>query len=122
MLYTFSGRILFLIGLLLIGWLQYKLWTGEGGKQDHQRLQERVADQQLLNEQLAERNRILAAEVNDLKQGSEAIEEHARLDLGLVKSGELFIQLPPLEGGAPVKSPATGVETNEASSVKHASS
>lgn len=46
-----------------------------------------------LNEELKERNRVLAAEVYDLKNGVEAIEEHARLDLGLVKPHETFVQM-----------------------------
>ena len=97
MLMTASGRILFALGLLLIGWLQLKLWTGESGYQDSARLQERIAQQASINDQLTERNRMLAAEVRDLKVGNESVEEHARLDLGLIKPGEIFIQLPPLE-------------------------
>ena len=46
-----------------------------------------------INTELKERNRVLAAEVYDLKNGIEAIEEHARLDLGLVKPHETFVQM-----------------------------
>ena len=46
-----------------------------------------------INQELKERNRILAAEVYDLKHGIEAIEEHARLDLGLIKPHETFVQM-----------------------------
>ena len=93
MLSTLSGRIVLLIAVLLVALLQYKLWWGESGYEDRVALQQRIEAQQVENIQLAERNRILSAEVYDLKNGMEAVEEHARLDLGLIKPHETFVQL-----------------------------
>ncbi|MCG2952936.1 septum formation initiator family protein, partial [Escherichia coli] len=56
-------------------------------------LTQQIAQQAEINQELKERNRILAAEVYDLKNGTEAIEEHARLDLGLIKPHETFVQM-----------------------------
>lgn len=93
MLSTLSGRILFGVALILIALLQQQLWLGENGYTDHQALQEMVNRQTEENQKLAERNRILRAEVDDLKTGLEAVEEHARLDLGLIKPNETFVQM-----------------------------
>ena len=93
MLSTLSGRIILLITISLIALLQYKLWWGESGFDDRQELKQRIEQQHAENLKLAERNRILSAEVFDLKNGIEAVEEHARLDLGLIKPHETFVQL-----------------------------
>jgi cell division protein FtsB len=101
MLTTLSGRILFGVGLITIALLQSKLWLGEGGYQQSQELQQLIDRQETVNTQLAERNRVLRAEVNDLKEGLEAVEEHARLDLGLIKPNETFVQMSTLGTNAP---------------------
>jgi cell division protein FtsB len=80
-----------LFGLLLI--LQYTLWFGNGGLLRLWQLNAVVERQKLENKQLLERNRALEAEVIDLKQGMEAIEERARSDLGMIKKGETFFQI-----------------------------
>ncbi|HEY0634006.1 MAG TPA: cell division protein FtsB [Gammaproteobacteria bacterium] len=80
-----------LIVLLLI--LQYTLWLGEGGLVRVWSLSEQVAAQEQENAQLRERNKALEAEVLDLKQGLEAIEERARSDLGMIKKNETFHQV-----------------------------
>lgn len=89
-----SLLILLIVALVL---LQLKLWFGEGGYRDVQRLAVRVEEQALENEELARRNRELQAEVEDLRQGLEAIEERARSELGLVKENEEFYQVVPRE-------------------------
>jgi len=76
--------------LLLLVYLQYRLWFGEGSLQEVRELQRAVDQQREENLQLRERNDALDAEVRDLQQGLEAIEEHAREDLGMVKEGETF--------------------------------
>jgi cell division protein FtsB len=81
--------ILFAIILL---W-QYSLWLGKGGWIKVWELDRQVTAQKKLNQQTKIRNAALDAEVRDLKQGTEAIEEHARTDLGMVKQGEVFYQL-----------------------------
>lgn len=87
---TVFGKILILIALGVFATLQYKLWLGEGGVNDVHKLKQAVAAQQAENAKLVERNRVLEAEVQDLKTGMEAIEEHARQDLGMVKNNETF--------------------------------
>jgi cell division protein FtsB len=88
-------RMLLAILLLLLVALQFKMWFGEGGYRDVQRLAQRVEEQAQENEALAQRNRELQAEVEDLRQGLEAIEERARSELGLIKEGEEFYQVVP---------------------------
>jgi cell division protein FtsB len=84
------------VALLLMGvlvGLQYQLWFGVGGVGQVHRLERSVAQQQIANAQLALRNERLAAEVADLKTGREAVEERARLELGMVRPDEVFYQL-----------------------------
>jgi cell division protein FtsB len=73
--------------------LQYALWFGNGGLLALWDLKGEIAVQRDENRKLAERNQALAAEVIDLKQGLEAIEERARVELGMVKGGETFFQV-----------------------------
>ncbi len=84
------GRLLLWLaaGIFLI--LQLSLWFGEGGILDVHRLKTAVAQQQAENLKLRQRNQVLEAEVNDLKNGRDAIEERARLDLGMIKDDETF--------------------------------
>ncbi|SEI48010.1 cell division protein FtsB [Allopseudospirillum japonicum] len=77
----------------LLAWLQYSLWLGENGILEYQALQVRLQEQTQENAQLAQRNQRLAAEVGDLKQGLDAIEERARSELGMVKKDEIFLLL-----------------------------
>src|SRR5215469_8021419 len=84
------------VGLaLVILLLQYRVWFSEDGVRELDRLERAVAAQRGANEQLAERNRQLAAEVRDLKTGMEALEERARSDLGMIASHETFYQVVP---------------------------
>lgn len=76
-----------LLGLLL---LQSQLWLGDGSVPEVWRLQQAVEAQREQNEALDERNRALAADVADLRQGREAIEERARRELGMVGEEESF--------------------------------
>ena len=83
-----------LAGILgaLILLIQYPLWLGKGGWMRAWEVDRQLALQQDRNLQLERRNSGLSAEVNDLKTGTEAIEERARFELGLVRSDELFFQ------------------------------
>ena len=78
---------LLLTALLL---LQYPLWFGSGSWPQVETIRLRVLEQRKLNERLRERNAQLAAEVHDLKTGADAVEERARYEFGLVKSGEIL--------------------------------
>src|ERR1700685_3380747 len=82
-----------LLAALLL--LQYRLWLSGDGVREVWRLRSAVAVQQSENARLAERNRQLAAEVHDLKQGYAALEERARSDLGMVAGNETFYQVVP---------------------------
>ncbi|PMB54598.1 cell division protein FtsB [Coxiella endosymbiont of Rhipicephalus microplus] len=73
--------------------LQYKLWFSAGGILSAYHLHENLNCQMAVNKKLAERNAILMADIFDLKHGNEAIEEHARNDLGMIKKGEVFYQI-----------------------------
>jgi len=75
--------------------MQYRLWLSPNGMRDVWRLEKAVAAQQAENQRLQERNRTLAAEVADLKEGRAAIEERARTDLGMVGGNESFFQVVP---------------------------
>lgn len=79
--------------VLLVGVLQLRLWSSSGGMPEAWRLQARVDAQQRENEALARRNRALAADVADLKEGKEAVEERARAELGMTRPGEVFYQV-----------------------------
>jgi cell division protein FtsB len=80
------------LGALLL-LVQYPLWLGKGGWLRVWDLDGQVAVAQRKNGQLELRNGALEAEVSDLKQGVEAIEERARYELGLVKNDEVFFQV-----------------------------
>ena len=86
-------RLVALILLILLIALELKLWTGDGGMREVWRLQQRLDEQKKENARLKQRNEALAAEVQDLKNGREAIEERARSELGLIKPGEVFYQV-----------------------------
>ncbi|MBL1275828.1 MAG: cell division protein FtsB [Ectothiorhodospiraceae bacterium] len=73
--------------------LQCKLWFGEGSMKAVWLLDEAIVTQVEENALLKERNETLSAEVDDLKQGYDAIEERARHELGMIKEGETFYQV-----------------------------
>ena len=82
---------LILISLLLL--LQYPLWLGKGSWLKVWELKQQVETQQQANQKTRTRNDLLDAEVRDLKQGTDAVEEHARSELGMIKHDEEFFQI-----------------------------
>jgi cell division protein FtsB len=80
--------------LILIG-LQFKLWSSHGGMSEVAGLRAAVKKQSDENDKLTLRNQALAADVNDLKHGEQAVEARARGELGLIKPGETFYQVVP---------------------------
>ncbi len=86
-------RVVIAILLLLLVILQFRLWVGDASVREVWRLQTAVEQQQQENRRLKARNQALEAEVNDLKQGVEAIEERARSELGMIKKNETFYQV-----------------------------
>ena len=77
----------------LIVALQYPLWFGKGGWLKVRDLDRQVALQRETTAALKARNDALDAEVRDLKQGLEAVEERARTDLGMIRKDEIFYQV-----------------------------
>lgn|SRR5690606_35977574 len=86
-------RIVLLLLLVLLAWLQYRLWFGSGGQREVARLDGQVSQQAHDNTGLQQRNDALAAEVEDLKSGEAAVEERARNELGMIKPGETFYRV-----------------------------
>jgi cell division protein FtsB len=80
-----------LTGLIVV--LQYPLWFGKGGWLRVRDLDQQLAAQQAANATLKARNDALDAEVRDLKQGLEAVEERARFELGMIRKDEIFYQV-----------------------------
>ncbi len=93
------ARWVSLILLLMLAGLQLKLWVS-GGMRDVWRIELAVRHQEAENAKQQARNEQLAAEVSDLKEGAEAIEERARSELGMVKNDEVFYQV--IEDNGPV--------------------
>ncbi|MCL1147838.1 cell division protein FtsB [Shewanella sp. 10N.261.52.F9] len=85
-------RLLFVL-IALLAMLQYRLWLGEKSLAESFHLQEQIKLQQQSNAQLVARNQVLREEINDLRSGTEALEERARNELGMVKDGETFFRV-----------------------------
>jgi len=88
-------RLFFILLLCVFALEQYHLWWGKNGKQDNNQLREEVTLAKQANAELLLRNKMMYSEIDDLKKGSEAIEERARNELGLVKEGETFFRIMP---------------------------
>jgi len=86
-------KLLALLFIALIALLQYPLWYGKGSWLRVWELDKEVNAARQTNHELQNRNTILEAEVNDLKQGLDAIEERARSELGMIKQDEMFFQI-----------------------------
>lgn len=78
---------------LLIVLLQYPLWFGDSGWIKILSEGRRVEEQRQLNEKLRQRNAAFAAEVQDLRQGKDAIEERARSELGMIRPDEIYVRI-----------------------------
>jgi cell division protein FtsB len=78
--------------LLLLAGVQYELWLGDGGWPQVMRLQAQLEARQQANAAQRLANQRLVAEVEDLRQGLEMVEERARADLGMVKPDEILVQ------------------------------
>jgi len=102
-------RILTIVFAALIVLLQYPLWLGKGGWLRVWEIDRQVTTQKMGNAQLRVRNDALDAEVRDLKQGYDAIEERARYELGMIKQDEIFFHVleksPVMQAPAPAAAP-----------------
>jgi cell division protein FtsB len=79
--------------LALLALLQYPLWIGKGGWLRVWDVDQQLQQQKENNKKLEVRNAGLDAEVRDLKQGYDAIEERARFELGMIRQDEIFVQI-----------------------------
>ena len=81
-----------ILAVLLVA-IQYPLWIGKGGWMRVRELDRQVAAQREANGKLRARNDALEADVRDLKQGFDAVEERARFELGMIRKDEMFYQI-----------------------------
>lgn len=86
-------RVFSMVLLLLLVVLQYTLWKGKNGIADYQTLSSEIDSQTQVNDKLNERNQEMFAEIDDLRQGLDAIEERARNQLGMIKGDETFYRM-----------------------------
>ncbi|GMQ45463.1 MULTISPECIES: cell division protein FtsB [Vibrio] len=86
-------RIFTLVLLMVFSWLQYTLWFGKNGIVDFQQVDAEIQVQQQVNGNLQTRNDEMFAEIDDLRQGLDAIEERARHELGMIQQGETFYRI-----------------------------
>jgi cell division protein FtsB len=86
-------RLITIVLAVLLILIQYPLWFGKGGWRRVWDLDQQVTATQKKNEELKERNAKLESEVRDLKEGTDAIEERARYEMGMIKQGETFVQI-----------------------------
>jgi cell division protein FtsB len=100
------GAVLLLVLLVL----QYRLWVGDGSLAEVRALREEIDTQKKELDQLRSRNQTLEAEVLDLREGLDALEEHARSELGMIKEGEMFLQVieEPSDENSGTPAPAAG--------------
>ena len=85
-----ARSLLTVLLVVLLGWLQYRLWLGQGSLQEYHQLDLAVDSRSAEINAMRERNGGLRAEVDDLREGKQAMEERARTDLGMIKKDETF--------------------------------
>lgn len=85
-------RTIFIILILTLVVLQHKLWLGDGNLTQWVHLQKKLKTHTEENTKLAARNKVLEAEIRELKNGDQALEEQARHELGMVKQNEVYYQ------------------------------
>ncbi len=88
-----AGRLLLAVVVLLLAAASWRLWLSDDGLLEVWRLTDAVEKQQEKNAELRQRNAELEAEVADLKDGLDAVEERARQELGMTREGETFFQV-----------------------------
>lgn len=85
-------RPLLIILIIVLSVLQHKLWLGDGNLVQWVSLEKKLADHERENNKLAARNKALEADIKELKNGDQALEEQARYELGMIKEHEVFYQ------------------------------
>ena len=106
-------RIIVYSMLVLLLVIQYPLWLGKGGWLKVYEMEKQLQLQQAKNGALALRNAKLAGDVADLKDGTRAIEERARVEHGMIKEGEFFVQILPKEAVTPNQDSADDIKASK---------
>lgn len=88
-----GSRLVPMVLIALLGLLQAQLWLGRGGAPNVAELEEALQQQKVANEEARRQIEQLNAEVNDLKEGLNMVEERARHELGMVKPNEIYVQI-----------------------------
>ena len=88
-----GSRLVPMVLIALLGLLQAQLWLGRGGAPNVAELEEALQQQKVANEVSRQQIEQLNAEVNDLKEGLNMVEERARHELGMVKPNEIYVQI-----------------------------
>ncbi|APW37579.1 cell division protein FtsB [Rhodoferax koreense] len=88
-----GSRVVPVILLALLAMLHAQLWLGRGSVPQVNQLQQKLEQQKANNAKAQLANERLAAEVRDLKEGLEMVEERARMELGMVKPNEIFVHV-----------------------------
>jgi cell division protein FtsB len=78
----------------LILFLQYEIWFAQGGVLSFFKIKQRLEAETQVNQEWQQHNQAISADIHNLKNGDQAIEEHARRDLNMIKPGEVLYQLP----------------------------
>ncbi|HEY4084252.1 MAG TPA: cell division protein FtsB [Burkholderiaceae bacterium] len=86
-------RALSVILIITLVFFQGQLWFGKGGLPRGAQLRAELVTAQAANEQARARNAQLSAELRDLKEGQEMVEEKARMELGMIKPDEIYVQV-----------------------------
>jgi len=86
-------RLITIVLAVLLLLIQYPLWFGKGGWLRVWDLDRQVISAQMKSDELKVRNAKLESEVRDLKGGTDAIEERARYEMGMIKDGEIYVQI-----------------------------
>ncbi|QGZ61257.1 cell division protein FtsB [Paraburkholderia acidisoli] len=104
-------RLVTVVLIILLVLIQYPLWWGHGGWLRVHELQQQLAQQQKQNDDEKLRNERIAGEVQDLQNGTSAVEERARYEMGMVKDGEVFVQFVSPNQPAPAPSVSSNTST-----------
>lgn len=103
-------RLVTVVLIILLALIQYPLWWGHGGWLRVHELQGQLAQQLKQNDDEKTRNDRIAGEVQDLQNGTSAVEERARYEMGMVKDGEVFVQF--VSPNQPLPAPAAASNTS----------
>jgi cell division protein FtsB len=83
-------RPIFILLIIVLAFLQHKLWLGDGNLVQWVSLEKKLQSHEDQNNKLAARNRALEADIRELKNGDQALEEQARYELGMIKENEVY--------------------------------